>query len=49
MRPSSSRVKKVLTWNSATQQFEIEEKHKKELQEEHIKKQDDWIEFEKFY
>jgi hypothetical protein len=49
MRPSSSRVKKVLTWNSATQQFEIEDKHKRELREVHITKQDDWSEFEKFY
>ena len=36
MRPSSSRVKKVLYWDSMHREFEMDEKHKKDLRKYHI-------------
>jgi hypothetical protein len=49
MRPSSSRVKKVLFWNSKTMKFEMEEKHINELRRDHIKNDEQWREFEGLY
>jgi len=43
MRPSSSRVKKVLNWNSSTQDFEMDEVHRKALREAY----ENWDEFER--
>ena len=47
LRPSSSRVKKVLLWNSQTSQFEMDPKHMKELEDHHIKG-DDWRQFKQW-
>lgn len=49
MRPSSSRVKKVLYWNSKRQEFEMDEKHIQELRDQHINDPSLWNEFEAFY
>ena len=49
MRPSSSRVKKVLNWNKKTSQFELETKHIEELRRDHIKDDNQWREFETLY
>lgn len=49
MKPSSSRVKKVLYWNDQRKQFEMDEKHIQELRENHIKDPQHWNEFEHFY
>ena len=49
MRPNSSRVKKVLNWDPKHREFEMDEKHKKDLQEFHIKNKHHWDEFEALY
>ena len=42
IRPSSSRVKKVLIWNTKRQEFEMSEEDKRELREAHITKPEEW-------
>ena len=42
IRPSSSRVKKVLIWNPRRREFEMSEDDKRELREAHIKDPDLW-------
>ena len=49
IRPSSSRVKKVLIWNSKRQEFDMSEEDKRELREQHIKDPNLWREFEELY
>ena len=49
MRPSSSRVKKVLIWNSKRNEFDMSEDDKRELREAHIKDPQLWREFEELY
>ena len=44
--PSSSRVKKVLIWNSKHREFEMPEEDKKELRESHFDDSDLWQKFE---
>ena len=44
LRPSSSRVKKVLNWDGM--KFDMDAKHKKELRDHHIKNEHYWKEFE---
>ena len=48
-RPSSSRVKKVLIWNSKRSEFEMHEDDKSELRDAHIKDADLWQKFENKY
>lgn len=47
LRPSSSRVKKVLNWDG--NKFTMDERHKRELRDHHIKDQAKWAEFENLY
>ena len=49
IRPSSSRVKKVLIWNTKRQEFDMSEDDKKELREMHIKDAELWRQFEELY
>ena len=49
IRPSSSRVKKVLIWNFKRQEFDMSEDDKRELREAHIKDPELWREFEELY
>ena len=42
IRPSSSRVKKVLIWNAKRHEFEMSEEDKRELREAHIKDPELW-------
>ena len=49
IRPSSSRVKKVLIWNPKRQEFDMSEDDKKELREAHIKDPELWRQFEELY
>ena len=49
IRPSSSRVKKVLIWNAKRQEFDMSEEDKKELREAHIKDPELWRQFEELY
>ena len=49
MRPSSSRVKKVLIWNSKRHEFEMSEEDKRELRDAHIKDDAHWQQFERMY
>ena len=42
IRPSSSRVKKVLIWNPKRREFEMSEDDKRELSEAHIKDNNLW-------
>ena len=49
IRPSSSRVKKVLIWNSKRQEFDMSEEDKKELRDAHIKDPQLWRQFEELY
>ena len=49
IRPSSSRVKKVLIWNVKRQEFDMSEEDKKELREAHIKDPELWRSFEELY
>jgi len=49
MLPSSSRVKKVLQWNSVNQAFEMDPHHKNELQQQQITDEAQWKEFESFF
>ena len=42
MRPSSSRVKKVLIWNGKNRMFDMSEEDKRELREAHIKDPERW-------
>ena len=49
IRPSSSRVKKVLIWNPKRQEFDMSEDDKKELRDAHIKDPALWRQFEELY
>ena len=49
IRPSSSRVKKVLIWNPKRQEFEMSEEDKAELRDVHIKDPSLWRQFEESY
>ena len=49
IRPSSSKVKKVLIWNSKRQEFDMSEDDKRELRDAHIKDLELWREFEELY
>ena len=49
IRPSSSRVKKVLIWNTGRQQFDMSDEDKRELREAHIKDPELWRQFEELY
>ena len=49
IRPSSSRVKKVLIWNQKRREFDMSEQDKQDLREYHIKDNEQWREFEEKY
>ena len=49
IRPSSSKVKKVLIWNPKRQEFDMSDEDKRELREAHIKDPDLWRDFEELY
>ena len=49
IRPSSSRVKKVLMWDVKRREFEMTEQDKRDLRDYHIKDDRQWQEFEEKY
>ena len=49
IKPISSRVKKVLFWNSTIMKFGMPEKDINELRRDHIKNDEQWREFEGLY
>ena len=48
LRPSSSRVKKVLNWDPQLGKFHMDQKHMNELREHHIKDPAHWRQFEEW-
>ena len=49
IRPSSSRVKKVLMWNAETRHFEMSQEDMDELQNVHINNPAHWSDFKRMY
>ena len=49
MMPKSSRVKKVIKWNTKLGKFELDEQDKADLQQYNITNEEQWREFEAFY
>ena len=49
LKPSSSRVKKVLIWSEKHQEFEMKPEDKEELQKAYFTNNQDWAAFERQY